>query len=208
MHIADNILPSPATNGNGAVAGDYLTRAAKKRALQASKIPESWRLTPVPSVEDAADALHYLRTSGKLTQEELEITETTDATTLLGKLASGELSSVQVVNAFSKRAAIAHQLTTCCTEIFFEEALEDAKRLDETFARTGKLVGPLHGLPISIKDSVDVKGQDTSVGRLLFTSHRLRLVIKRNTDSCRQDGSVWSTSQPSEMQAQRECCAD
>lgn len=187
MHIADNILPSPATNGNGTVSGDYVTRAAKKRALQSSKIPESWRLTPVPAVEDAVDALQYIRTSGKLTAEELEITETTDAAALVKKLATGALSSVQVVSAFAKRAAIAHQLTICCTELFFDEALEDAKRLDEVFAQTGKPVGPLHGLPISIKDSVDVKGQDTSLGISSSTQCMVREMLIQNM----QDGLVW-----------------
>jgi hypothetical protein len=35
--------------------------------------------------------------------------------------------------------------------MFFDEALERAKYLDERLAKDGKPVGPLHGLPISIK---------------------------------------------------------
>lgn len=35
-----------------------------------------------------------------------------------------------------------------------EEAIEQAKKLDEHMERTGKPVGPLHGLPISIKVSL------------------------------------------------------
>ncbi|VUC24526.1 unnamed protein product [Clonostachys rosea] len=143
---------------------DYLERAADKRAAQAAKIPEEWRLEPLPSVEETPNALEYIRSSGVLSAEELAITETVDVADLARKLAAGDLSSVQVVSAFSKRAAVAHQLTTCCTEIFFEEALEEAKRLDEVLARTGKPVGPLHGIPVSVKDSVDVKGHDTSIG--------------------------------------------
>ncbi|KAJ3530704.1 hypothetical protein NM208_g9207 [Fusarium decemcellulare] len=143
---------------------DYVARAAEKRAEQTARIPSDWRLSPIPSEQDAPNPLEYIRSSGHLTVDELAITETTDVTDLLQKLSTGQLSSLQVVGAFSKRAAIAHQLTTCCTEMFFEEALEEAKRLDDVLARTGKPVGPLHGLPISVKDSVDVKGHDTSVG--------------------------------------------
>ncbi|KAM5349637.1 hypothetical protein ACJ41O_006142 [Fusarium nematophilum] len=143
---------------------DYVARAAEKRAQQVSRIPQDWRLSPIPPVDDVPNVLEYIRKSGHLTSEELAITETAEATDLLQKLATGQLSSVQVVRAFSKRAAIVHQLTTCCTEIFFEEALEEARRLDEHLARTGKPVGPLHGFPVSVKDSVDVKGHDTSVG--------------------------------------------
>jgi Asp-tRNA(Asn)/Glu-tRNA(Gln) amidotransferase A subunit family amidase len=35
--------------------------------------------------------------------------------------------------------------------MFFDQALERAKELDEHLCRTGQPVGPLHGLPISFK---------------------------------------------------------
>lgn len=50
------------------------------------------------------------------------------------------------------------------THIFFEEGLRQAKELDEIYAHTGKVVGPWHGLPFSIKDHFDIKGKDTSSG--------------------------------------------
>lgn len=145
----------------------YEERAAEKRAQQAARIPKEWRLSPVPSVESVPNALEYIRTSGLLTPAELAITEITDASILLRRLASGDISSLQVVRAFAKRAALAHQLTICCTEIFFEEAFTQAKHLDDVLARTGKPVGPLHGLPVSIKDALAVKGQDTSAGKCI-----------------------------------------
>ena len=145
---------------------DYVTRAARKVAQQTAKIPKDWRLGVIPSVDDAPDAREYIRTCGLLTAGELEWTETTDMTNILQKLATRQISSVELVRAFSKRAAIAHQLTNCCTEIFFDEALEEANKLDDILAQTGKPVGPLHGLPISVKDSIGVKGHDTSIGEL------------------------------------------
>jgi Asp-tRNA(Asn)/Glu-tRNA(Gln) amidotransferase A subunit family amidase len=68
--------------------------------------------------------------------------------------------------------------------VFFEEAKEDALKLDAEFAATGRLKGPLHGVPISVKDQcmfsrpflrvtgademwdtvVDVKGFDSTIG--------------------------------------------
>lgn len=42
--------------------------------------------------------------------------------------------------------------------------MADAKRLDAIFAETGKPVGPLHGLPISLKDQLHVKGVETTMG--------------------------------------------
>jgi len=142
----------------------YEQRAREKRAQQAASIPSEWRLKSVPSIEDSPNALTYIRNSNILTSKELEITETTNATLLLEKLATKQLSAVDVVTAFSKRAAIAHQLTVCCTEMFFDEAIGAAKLLDKHLAETGKTVGPLHGLPISIKDQFDIKGTDSSIG--------------------------------------------
>lgn len=143
-------------------APSYLDRASKKREQQAALIPAEWRLDSIPSAESTPDALAYIRKT--LTTGELALTEETDITVLLRKLSSGELSSYELTKAFCKRAAIAHQLTVCCTEIFFDEALEVAKEMDDYLAKTGKTLGPLHGLPVSIKDLFSIKGQDTSIG--------------------------------------------
>ncbi|KAJ5711670.1 hypothetical protein N7488_005826 [Penicillium malachiteum] len=140
----------------------YQEIAAQKRARQLELIPAEWRLSPIPSVESTPDALTYIRKI--LTPTELALTEETDITVLLRKLSSGELSSLELTQAFAKRAALAHQLTTCCTEILFEEAFATAKEMDEYLAKTGKTTGPLHGLPVSIKDLFSVKGFDTSIG--------------------------------------------
>jgi amidase len=45
--------------------------------------------------------------------------------------------------------------------------VQQAKSLDDHLQQTGKTVGPLHGLPISLKDNFNVKGKDSTVG---FTS--------------------------------------
>ncbi|OQE24136.1 hypothetical protein PENFLA_c010G05811 [Penicillium flavigenum] len=144
------------------MATSYHDRCAQKRADQLSLILPEWRLHPVPSIESVPNALAYLRRI--LSPEELALTEETDIAVLLRKLSSGELSSLKLTRVFAKRAALAHQLTTCCTEIFFEQAFAVAQELDDYLAKTGKTVGPLHGLPVSIKDLFSVEGVDTSIG--------------------------------------------
>ena len=52
----------------------------------------------------------------------------------------------------------------CLTEIFVEKALERAAWLDEQLKKTGRTVGPLHGLPISLKDQIRIKGQEATMG--------------------------------------------
>jgi amidase len=146
----------------GSVEPAWKPKAIKKREAQLASIPKRWRLPePLPKPKNTYD---YLKKSGVLTEDELEITETTDATILLRKMASGALSAVQVASAFAKRAAIAQQLIRCCTEMFFDEALATAEYLDDYFEKHKRVIGPLHGLPVSLKDGFNIVGQDTTLG--------------------------------------------
>ena len=45
-----------------------------------------------------------------------------------------------------------------------ERALARAAELDDALKKTGKVVGPLHGLPISLKDQICIKGLETTMG--------------------------------------------
>lgn len=103
------------------------------------------------------------KSCGILTAGELAITESS-AVDLVSQLAAGKLTSVAVTTAFCKRAAIAHQLLNCTLEFFPEMALKRAAELDAYLAQNGKVVGPLHGLPISLKDQFRIKGLETSMG--------------------------------------------
>jgi amidase len=59
----------------------------------------------------------------------------------------------------------------CLTEIFFDQALERAKVVDEYFAKHKKPMGPFHGLPISLKDSFNVKGVQATIGYVAFAAN-------------------------------------
>ncbi|KAI1771294.1 amidase [Hypoxylon cercidicola] len=141
---------------------------AKKRQELSSSIPEEWRIpSDLLPPADQDDVTGFPEQSGWFTPEELAITNQT-ALELLPQLASGKLTSSAVTRAFCKRAAAAHQLINCLSETCFERALATARELDEHLAKTGKPVGPLHGLPISLKDNFNLKGLDATVG---FASH-------------------------------------
>ncbi|KAL5337214.1 amidase signature domain-containing protein [Aspergillus crustosus] len=148
-------------------------KAQRKRDELASKIPPEWRVSSeiLEKANSIDNILDLPRQTGILTARELDITDSSDATALIERLKSGELSAFEVTTAFCKRAAIAQQLTRCLTEIFFDQAIERAKELDRQYAETGKLAGPLHGIPISLKDSYNVIGVQSTLGYVSFLDH-------------------------------------
>lgn len=113
-------------------------------------VPE-WTLPPSLISTLPTNIIPIIRESGILTPTELEITEAPDACEVLAKTKSKQWSAKEVTIAFCKRAAIAHQLVNCLMDANFEDAVKRAIELDEHLAKTGETVGPLHGLPISIK---------------------------------------------------------
>ncbi|CEP62635.1 uncharacterized protein LALA0_S06e00210g [Lachancea lanzarotensis] len=142
----------------------WTTIVAEKRARTLSRIPNEWMHPNI--IQDMAEknvknACKYL--DGILPVDEVNITSL-DATALVENIASKKLTSYQICYAFCHRAALAHQILNCCIEIFFEEALERAKQLDAYYASTGKLKGPLHGVPFSLKDQVNLPNIETTIG--------------------------------------------
>ncbi|KAI1750692.1 amidase signature domain-containing protein [Xylaria castorea] len=169
--MAPQLSPSTSTK-------DWQSRVAEKRSICQKAIPKAWILTQ--SLLDTLSAqselsktktnlisLNIPRHSGILTERELEITESYNVSSLLEGLATGRFTSAEVTLAFSKRAAIAQQLTNCLTETFFEEAQQRARFLDDSRAQ-GKLAGPLHGLPVSLKDTYQVKGTQATIGAVSY----------------------------------------
>lgn len=50
-------------------------------------------------------------------------------------------------------------------------ALAEADRLDRDFAATGKLSGPLHGIPVAVKDQVETQGIPTTFGSIAMDGY-------------------------------------
>lgn len=113
--------------------------------------------------DDVKDVSRFPYESGLFTTGELEITDSS-APDILGNIGKGKWTAVQVTKAFSKRVAVAHQLTKCLSNMFFERDENRAKELDEYFVKTGELMGPLHGLPVSIKENHHIEGTTTAIG--------------------------------------------
>ncbi|OCK82283.1 fatty-acid amide hydrolase [Lepidopterella palustris CBS 459.81] len=152
---------------NGVEGKAWVKNATAKRvALLASIPPEFLIPADIFPAESELDVIKFPKESKWFTAEELDITSTS-ASALLEKIATGVWTAEEVTTAFCKRAAAAHQLTNCLSDAFFHEAIESAKALDDHLRIMGKTVGPLHGLPISLKDNFNIIGKDSTVG---FTS--------------------------------------
>ncbi|OAA56131.1 Amidase [Niveomyces insectorum RCEF 264] len=83
-----------------------------------------------------------------LTTRERELTEKYTVKELLALLHSRKLQSEELTRAFLRRAAVAHAATNCLTELLWDDAIARARYLDSL----PHPVGPLHGLPISVKE--------------------------------------------------------
>ncbi|EIW65189.1 general amidase [Trametes versicolor FP-101664 SS1] len=143
-------------------AQDWKTLCAERKQRQLDLIPKEWTITLPP--DSQRNVLDVPRTCGLLSARELDITDTVNVAILLDNLRTGQWSSVEVTTAFYKRAIIAQQLTNCLTEIFIERALARAAEVDEYLKTHGNPIGPLHGLPISLKDQFCIKGMETIMG--------------------------------------------
>ena len=79
-------------------------------------------------------------------------------------LAKGEVKATIVVNAFLRRAALAQKLVNCVSELLPERALARAEELDKFLQEEKRPIGPLHGLPISVKARIPMKGLRRDTG--------------------------------------------
>ncbi|KAK6853884.1 hypothetical protein PG995_010696 [Apiospora arundinis] len=100
----------------------------------------------------------------RLSIDELTITNT-DVVGLAASLASGERSATTVTMAFLRRAGLAQrEMTNCITELLPDRALKRAAELDRYWAKHQKPMGPLHGVPISVKEHIAMEGLDLNAG--------------------------------------------
>lgn len=164
----------------------------RKLDEQRSRIPRKWLIPQDKLPSDAVlNVMDLPGTCGILSPRELHITEDYDARKLAAAIRNSRFTAVEVTTAFCKvslstssspspfpaidtsnqRAAISNQLTHTLTEPLFLPALRRAAYLDAHLARTSTPLGPLHGLPISVKDTFNIAGVDSMVGISALAFH-------------------------------------
>jgi aspartyl-tRNA(Asn)/glutamyl-tRNA(Gln) amidotransferase subunit A len=90
-----------------------------------------------------------------------------DATALADLIARKEVSSREVVQAHLDRIAEVNPAINALVTLMADDALRAADEADAATAR-GANVGPLHGVPVTVKDALDTAGVLTQCGTRLF----------------------------------------
>jgi aspartyl-tRNA(Asn)/glutamyl-tRNA(Gln) amidotransferase subunit A len=89
---------------------------------------------------------------------------------LAAALRERRLSPVEVVNALLKRIESEDAKLNAFVTVLPERALEEAARAEEEIL-AGEYRGPLHGIPIGIKDLIYTKGIRTTMGSAFFEDY-------------------------------------
>ncbi|KAF7903925.1 hypothetical protein EAF00_001259 [Botryotinia globosa] len=132
-------------------ASTWQAIATRRQREIFSSIPSEWIL-PADLLKSKRP-LDLVKTCGLLNEREIKIVYST-AVDLLEKMRTREYTAVEVTTAFCKASAVAHQATNCLAWTMYPSALSHAAKLDAHMTQTGSPIGPLHGLPISVKEHI------------------------------------------------------
>ncbi|MEO6985296.1 MAG: amidase family protein, partial [Paralcaligenes sp.] len=83
------------------------------------------------------------------------------------EIAAGRLSSVELVEYYLERIDSLNGRLHAYTEVYVADARLAAQAADKA-VRSGHSVGPLHGIPIAVKDVADIAGRITTGGSLVW----------------------------------------
>lgn len=113
-----------------------------------------------------------LAASLSATPKKFEVMETT-IDEVHTAMKAGTLTSHQLVQLYLDRIAAYDQKGPAINNVIClnPEALAEADKLDAAFAKSG-FVGPLHGVPILVKDEIDAAGMATTLGTKVFKDYR------------------------------------
>jgi aspartyl-tRNA(Asn)/glutamyl-tRNA(Gln) amidotransferase subunit A len=90
---------------------------------------------------------------------------------LAADIAARRLSPVEVVEAFLRRIEAHEPKLQAFVDVYAMEARLAAEAADKAI-RSGHAVGPLHGVPIALKDLIDLEGRITTGGSAVWRERR------------------------------------
>src|SRR3954447_25260070 len=90
---------------------------------------------------------------------------------LAAEIAARRLSPVDVVDAMLARIAAHDAKLHAFIDVYADDALLAAEAAEKAI-RAGHAVGPLHGVPIALKDLIDIEGRVTTGGSMVWRDRR------------------------------------
>ena len=90
---------------------------------------------------------------------------------LSAAIADGSLTSAAIVEACLRRIAALDGKLHAFVDVYWEEARLAAHAADQAI-RAGHRLGPLHGIPIALKDIIDMEGRITTGGSKVWQERR------------------------------------
>lgn len=91
---------------------------------------------------------------------------------LVGRMASGTATASEALAAYRSRARRVDAKLNAVTQWLDSSADARALELDELFKHTGKVIGPLHGVPFTIKDHFHLEGTRMTMGSAELAGYR------------------------------------
>src|SRR3989442_9439068 len=85
------------------------------------------------------------------------------ASEIAGRITSRSVTAVEVAETFLKHIAVHDRLLNSFLNVMTDQALDAAQRVDDA-VRAGRPPGPLTGVPVAVKDIIDVAGIPTTAG--------------------------------------------
>src|SRR2546428_4285825 len=85
------------------------------------------------------------------------------ASQIAGRVASRSVTALRVVEACLGRIAVHDRSLNSFLNVMTDQALDAARRVDGA-VRAGRPPGPLTGVPVAVKDIIDVAGIPTTAG--------------------------------------------
>jgi len=134
----------------------YLTRRQFSKSLTAAAAAMSIKSIAFPSASaGAADVSEADRLAG------LSLTEA------VKQIRSGSVTSTQLTKACLERIRIYNPKVDAYITVLGDQALAQAAQMD-TEQKAGKFRGPLHGIPIALKDNIDTAGIRTTAASKVY----------------------------------------
>ncbi|KAG7691616.1 hypothetical protein KL929_005243 [Ogataea haglerorum] len=133
----------------------------ERKLSEQQRLLAPYQIANLPLPEQVNDVTEYIDTL--FTDEENRIASLT-IEQLQKEYLAHSLTAHQVASLYCRRAAVGHGLANFITEVRFEEALKEAAEQDNFLEQKNELVGPFHGIVVSLKDNINVKGLATSMG--------------------------------------------